>query len=175
MAWHKMLHTHMFKMRTTIWSTWPLVLIPLYNGPWTCGRLWSQMVTPSIPGKGKPQTESTLGVPSEAVSPQLHPTQYRIVHLERHWRSCQHVSSYHAKWFFSISQKRITNNWCFTGSNINHFIISQGLGRLRWLFQPSVLFEVKRWVKLGDAASWGNATNILGKANREDTNIEMIS
>lgn len=29
MAWHDMLHTHMFKMWTTIWSTWPLVLIPL--------------------------------------------------------------------------------------------------------------------------------------------------
>lgn len=153
MEWHDMLHTYIFKMWTKIWSIWPLVLIPFtmnINGPWTCCRLWSQMVKLGIPAKVNPQTESTLVVPSEAVSPQLHPTIYRIVHLERHWRSCQHVSS-SCQMVFSISQKRITNcqQLIFHGSNINHFIISQGLGGLRWLFQPSLLFEVKLWVKLG--------------------------
>ena len=78
--------------------------------------------------------------------------------------------------FSAYPQKRINNNWCFHWSNINHFIISQGPWRSQMTLPT--LDETVAWSHAlksslkGEAASWENATTILGKTNMEDKNIQ---
>jgi len=144
MTWH-VTYTHVQNVNNNM-----INMTSCFDSFITCCRLWSQMVAPSIPGKGKPQTESTLGVPSEAVSPQLQPTMYIYIYINIYIQdstSRKTLKIMSTCLIFSISQKRITNDWFFT---CQISIISSFHRALEVSDDSSNLsFEVKLRVKLG--------------------------